>query len=127
MLIAVDNELELVRKHVPPQVKITSISGDYATQAGALEALRRNTWVHLACHGKWQNHEQPYHSCFIMRDKPVTLLDIMKNDTPQAEFAFLSATGLQFSGFKSIIGTLWEFNDAVAKHVVEAFYENMFQ
>ncbi|KAG0692896.1 hypothetical protein DFH29DRAFT_816983 [Suillus ampliporus] len=68
----------------------------------------------------------------------------MENDTPHAEFAFLSAchttvgdektldevihlvAGLQFSGFKSVIGTLWVVDDDVAKHVVEAFYENMF-
>ncbi|KAG1823405.1 CHAT domain-containing protein, partial [Suillus subaureus] len=37
------------------------------------------------------------------------------------------AAGLQFSGFKSVIGTLWVVDDAVAKHVVEAFYENMFK
>ncbi|KAG1823959.1 CHAT domain-containing protein [Suillus subaureus] len=79
-----------------------------------------------------------------MRDEPLTLLDIMENDTPHAEFASLSAchtavgdeetpdevihlaAGLQFSGFKSVIGTLWVVDDAVVKHVVEAFYENMF-
>jgi CHAT domain-containing protein len=37
------------------------------------------------------------------------------------------AAGLQFSGFKSVIGTLWGVDDAVAKHVVEAFYANMFK
>ncbi|KAG2108775.1 hypothetical protein BD769DRAFT_1365833, partial [Suillus cothurnatus] len=65
-------------------------------------------------------------------------------DIPRAEFAFLSAchtavsdekmpnevihlaAGLQFSGFKSVIGTLWEVNNAVAKHVVKAFYKYMF-
>ncbi|KAG0699085.1 CHAT domain-containing protein [Suillus ampliporus] len=69
----------------------------------------------------------------------------MENDTPQAEFAFLSAchtavgdeetpdevihlaAGLQFSGFKSVIGTLWVVDDDVAKHVVEAFYTRMFK
>ncbi|KAG2040930.1 CHAT domain-containing protein [Suillus americanus] len=79
-----------------------------------------------------------------MRDEPLTLLDIMENNSPQAEFAFLSAchtavgdeetpdevihlaAGLQFSGFKSVIGTLWGVNDALAKHIVEAFYEKMF-
>ncbi|KAG1862763.1 CHAT domain-containing protein [Suillus subalutaceus] len=71
--------------------------------------------------------------------------DIMEKDIPHAEFAFLSAchtavggektpdevihlaAGLQFSGFKSVIGTLWVVEDAVAKHVVEAFYEKMFK
>ncbi|KAG2352219.1 hypothetical protein BDR07DRAFT_1193684, partial [Suillus spraguei] len=42
------------------------------------------------------------------------------------EVVYLAA-GLQFSRFKSIIGTLWEVDDAVAKHVVEAFYQNTFQ
>ncbi|KAG1850572.1 CHAT domain-containing protein [Suillus subalutaceus] len=143
-LLAVDSELELVRKLVPATAKRTTISGDAATRAGALEALQENTWVHLACHGK-QDPTQPYNSHFVMRDDHLTLLDIMKRDISHAEFAFLSAchtavgdketpdevihlaAGLQFSGFKSVIGTLWEVDDAVAKHVVEAFYENMFK
>ncbi|KAG2363013.1 CHAT domain-containing protein [Suillus spraguei] len=142
-LLAVDSELELVQKLVPATATRTSISGDAATRAGALKALEENTWVHLACHGK-QDPTQPYHSHFVMRDEHLTLLDIMERDVPHAEFAFLSAchtavgdeetpdevihlaAGLQFSGFKSVIGTLWEVNDAVAKHVVEAFYKYMF-
>ncbi|KAG1831952.1 CHAT domain-containing protein [Suillus subalutaceus] len=136
-LLAVDSEVELVRKLVPETANRTNISGDAATRAGALEALEENTWVHLACHGK-QDPTQPYDSHFVMRDGPLTLLDIMEKDIPHAEFAFLSAchtavgdketpdevihlaAGLQFSGFKSV-------DDAVAKHVVEAFYKNMFK
>ncbi|KAG1841935.1 CHAT domain-containing protein [Suillus subalutaceus] len=143
-LLAVDSEIELVRKLVPATVNRATISGDAATRAGALQALQDNNWVHLACHGK-QDREQPYNSHFVMKDEPITLLDIMEKDIPHAEFAFLSAchtavgdektpdevihlaAGLQFSGFKSVIGTLWEVDDAVAKHVVKAFYENMFK
>ncbi|KAG1774737.1 CHAT domain-containing protein [Suillus placidus] len=143
-LLAIDSELELVRKLVPTTTNITTLSGDDATRAGALDALQCNTWVHLACHGK-QDREQPYYSRFAMRDAPLTLLDIMEKDIPHAEFAFLSAchtavgdektpdevihlaAGLQFSGFKSVIGTLWVVDDAVAKHIVEAFYEKMFK
>jgi CHAT domain-containing protein len=142
-LLAVDSELELVHKLVPATANRTTISGDAATRAGALEALQQNTWVHLACHGK-QDRTQPYDSHFVMRDTHLTLLDIMDKDIPHAEFAFLSAchtavgdeetpdevihlaAGLQFSGFKSVIGTLWEVDDSVAKHVVEAFYKYMF-
>ncbi|KAG2123286.1 CHAT domain-containing protein [Suillus clintonianus] len=141
-LLAVDSELELVHKLVPATANRSTLSGDAATRAGALEALEQNTWVHLACHGK-QDHNQPYNSHFVMKDAPLTLLDIMEKDIPHAEFAFLSAchtavgdketpdevihlaAGLQFSGFKSVVGTLWEVDDAVAKHVVEAFYQNM--
>ncbi|KAG1790404.1 CHAT domain-containing protein [Suillus plorans] len=143
-LLAVDSELELVHKLVPATAKYTTISGDAATRAGALEALQQNTWVHLACHGK-QDPKQPYNSHFIMGDEDLTLLDIMERDIPHAEFAFLSAchtavvdeetpdevihlaAGLQFSGFKSVIGTLWQVDDSVAQHVVKAFYENMFK
>ncbi|KAG1830680.1 CHAT domain-containing protein [Suillus subalutaceus] len=143
-LLAVDSELELVHKLVPATVNCTIISGDAATRAGALEALQQNTWVHLACHGK-QDRTQPYNSHFVMRDEHLTLLDIMERDIPRAEFAFLSAchtavgdeetpdevihlaAGLQFSGFKSVVGTLWEVDDSVAKHIVEAFYKNMFK
>ncbi|KAG1869950.1 CHAT domain-containing protein [Suillus subluteus] len=143
-LLSVDSEIELVGKLVPATANRTTISGDAATRAGALQALQENTWVHLTCHGK-QDQTQPYNSHFVMRDEHLTLLDIMENDIPHAEFAFLSAchtavgdeetpdevihlaAGLQFSGFKSVIGTLWEVNDAVAKHVVEAFYKNMFK
>jgi CHAT domain-containing protein len=143
-LFAVESELELIHSLVPAMANPTTLSGDAATRARALEALQSNTWVHLACHGK-QDHDQPYYSHFAMKDEPLTLLDILKNDTPQAEFAFLSAchtavgdkttpdeaihlaAGLQFSGFKSVIGTLWAVDDAVAKHVVKAFYENLFK
>ncbi|KAG2033441.1 CHAT domain-containing protein [Suillus americanus] len=143
-LLAVDSEIEFVRKLVPAMANRTTISGDAATRIGALQALQDNNWVHLACHGK-QDREQPYNSHFVMKDEPITLLDIMEKDIPHAEFAFLSAchtavgdeetpdevihlaAGLQFSGFKSVIGTLWEVDDAVAKHVVKAFYENMFK
>ncbi|KAG1818644.1 CHAT domain-containing protein [Suillus subaureus] len=133
-LLAVDSELELVRKLVPATANCTTISGDAATRAGALRAMQENKQVHLACHGK-QDREQPHNSHFVMKDKPITLLDIMEKDIPHAEFAFLSAchtivgdeetpdevihlaAGLQFSVFKSVIGTLWEVDDAVAKHV----------
>ncbi|KAG1773286.1 CHAT domain-containing protein [Suillus placidus] len=143
-LLAVDSELELVHKLVPAAANRTTISGDAATRVGALQALQENTWVHLACHGK-QDPAQPYDSHFVMKDEHLTLLDIMERDIPHAEFAFLSAchtavgdeetpdevihlaAGLQFSGFKSVVGTLWEVDDAVANHIVKAFYENMFE
>ncbi|KAG1774496.1 CHAT domain-containing protein [Suillus placidus] len=130
-LLAVDSELELVHTLVPTTAKC------------ALQGLEEKTWVHLACHGK-QDPMQPYNSHFVMRDQPLMLLDIMERDIPHAEFAFLSAchtaigdeetpdeviylaAGLQFSGFKSVVGTLWGVDDAVAKHVVEAFYKYMF-
>ncbi|KAG2034087.1 hypothetical protein BDR03DRAFT_637833 [Suillus americanus] len=91
VLATVDSELELLHKLVPFNVRFTDLSGDEATQANSLKALRCNTWVHLACHGK-QDRDQPSNSRFAMRGKPLTLLDLMENNAPQAEFAFLSVS-----------------------------------
>jgi CHAT domain-containing protein len=136
--LAVDSKLELVNKLVPATVNCTTISSDATTRAGALEALQQNTWMHLACHSK-QDRTQSYNSHFVIRDEHLTLLDIMERDIPHAEFTFLSAchtavgdeetlddifylaADFQFSGFKSVIGTLWEVDDSVAQHVVEAY------
>ncbi|KAG1827926.1 hypothetical protein EV424DRAFT_1597051 [Suillus variegatus] len=67
---------------------------------------------------------------FVMRDEHLTLLDIIERHLPQAEFAFLSAchtaVGDEETPDESVIGTLWEVDDSVAKHVVEAFYKYMF-
>ncbi|KAG1882525.1 hypothetical protein F4604DRAFT_1678491 [Suillus subluteus] len=41
--------------------------------------------------------------------------------------SFHCAAGLQYSWFEDVVGTLWEVDDAVAKHVVEAFYESTFK
>ncbi|KAG1745287.1 hypothetical protein EDB19DRAFT_1906404 [Suillus lakei] len=96
-LLAVDSELELVRKLVPATANHTT---SMATQ---------------------QDPRQPYNSHFVMRDEPLMLLDIMEKDIPHAESAFLSAchttvgdeetpgevihlaVGLQFSRFKNVI------------------------
>ncbi|KAG1886815.1 CHAT domain-containing protein [Suillus fuscotomentosus] len=119
-LDAVEPELEL----------ITSVN---ATKLTALHALRDNTWLHLACHGT-QKFDEPFKSAFLMRNKPLSLLDIMQMDLSRHEFAFLSAcqtavgdfmAGLQFAGFNSIMGTMWKVTDSTVQHLVEAFYKNM--
>jgi CHAT domain-containing protein len=74
-LLAVDSELEVFRKLVPSTATHTSVSGDAVTRAGALEAMEKNNWVHLACHGK-QDPTQPYNSHFVMKDEHLTLLHI---------------------------------------------------
>ncbi|KAG2140508.1 CHAT domain-containing protein [Suillus bovinus] len=142
-LDAVEPELELVRRLLPPPPassfsKITSID---ATKSRALCALQDNTWLHFACHGT-QAYKEPFKSAFLMRDEPLSLLDITQTDLSRHEFAFLSAcetavgdhytpdevihlaAGLQFAGVKSVIGTLWKVNDNTVQRLVEAFYKN---
>ncbi|KAG2335550.1 hypothetical protein BDR05DRAFT_971622 [Suillus weaverae] len=143
-LDSVEPELELVQRLLPhpPTISFTKITSADATNSTALCALRDNTWLHFACHGT-QNFDEPFNSGFLMRDQPLSLLDITQMDLSQHQFAFLSAcetavgdsktpdevihlaAGLQFAGVKNVIGTLWEVEDSTVKRLVEAFYKNL--
>jgi CHAT domain-containing protein len=141
-LPCVEPELELVRSLLPPAVSFTKISSVDATRSRALSALQDNTWLHFSCHGT-QNFDEPFKSAFLMRDQPLSLLDITQMDLSQHEFTFLSAcetavgdsktpdevihlaAGLQFAGVKSVIGTLWTVDDSTVQRLVEAFYKNL--
>ncbi|KAG2147833.1 CHAT domain-containing protein [Suillus bovinus] len=141
-LDAVEPELELVRKLLPPPptVSFSKITSVDATKSRALCALRENTWFHLACHGT-QKFNEPFQSAFLMRDQPLSLLDIAQTDLSRHHFAFLSAcetavgdvstpdevihlaAGLQFAGVRSVVGTLWKVDDPTVHLLVKAFYE----
>ncbi|KAG2153457.1 CHAT domain-containing protein [Suillus bovinus] len=143
-LDGVEPELELVRSLLPPlpTVSFSKITSVDATKSRALCALRDNTWLHLACHGT-QKLDKPFESAFLMRDEPLSLLDIAQTDLSRHQFAFLSAcetavgdfstpdevihlaAGLQFAGVKSVIGTLWKVNDSTVERLVKAFYKNL--
>jgi tetratricopeptide (TPR) repeat protein len=142
-LEAVGAELELIRSLVPPSMSCSEVSGDEGTVSGATQALKTNSWVHLACHGK-QDFVQPFDSSFALRDKPLRLSDIIQAELENPEFAFLSAchtavgdknapdevihlaAGMQFSGFRSVIGTMWAVGDNTAHYMVKEFYDAMF-
>ncbi|KAG1722048.1 CHAT domain-containing protein [Suillus lakei] len=143
-LKAVEGELDLVQSLIPPfpTVSFTKITSDDATKSRALRALRDNTWFHLACHGI-QDLEEPFKSAFLMRDQPLSLVDITEMDLSRHEFVFLSAcetavgdpstpdevihlaAGLQFAGVQSVVGTLWEVDDGTVGRLVKAFYKNL--
>ncbi|KAG1825309.1 CHAT domain-containing protein [Suillus variegatus] len=143
-LDSVEPELELVRSLLPhpPTVSFTKITSVDATKSRALSALRKNAWLHFACHGTQKLHE-PFNSAFLMRDQPLSLLDIAQVDLSRHQFAFLSAcetavgafstpdeaihlaAGLQFAGVGSVVGTMWKVNDSTVQRLVEAFYKNL--
>ncbi|KAG0694586.1 CHAT domain-containing protein [Suillus ampliporus] len=142
-LEAVEPELELVQSLLPPPptVFFTKVTSIESTKSRVLHTLQDNHWLHFACHGT-QNLAEPFKSAFLMRDQPLSLLDIAQTHLSRHEFAFLSAcetavgdfktpdevihlaAGLQFAGVKSVIGTLWRVNDTTVRRLVEAFYHN---
>ena len=90
-----------------------------------LQAELKDTFIlHLASHGI-QEEGDPLKSGFLMADKMLTVEDLMKLSLPNAFLAILSAcrtargdaqqrdqgvhlaATMQFTGFKSVIGTMW--------------------
>ncbi|KAG1869359.1 CHAT domain-containing protein [Suillus subalutaceus] len=140
-LDCVEPKLELVQSLLPPAVSFTKITSVDAMKLRALRTLQDNTWLHFSCHGT-HKYKDPFNSAFLMRDQPLSLLDITQADLSRHEFAFLSAcetavgdsttpdevvhlvAALQFAGVKSVIGTLWKVNDSTVQRLVEAFYKN---
>ncbi|KAG1721693.1 CHAT domain-containing protein [Suillus paluster] len=116
-------ELASVAQCVAPVLSFTPLADSNATVRGAFNALSRNQWVHLACHGM-PNRKQPFDSSFAMRDGPLTIREIIRSRSQNPEFAFLSAchttvgddsspyeaihlaAAMQFSGFRSVVGSM---------------------
>jgi len=118
--------------------------GREATVDAVARALKTCTWVHLACHA-FQNLDQPTKSAFQMWDAHLTLARIAQQPLDNAQFAFLSAcqsakgsislpnesvhiaAGLQFTGFRSVVGTMWSIYDGDGPFVATRFYEHIFK
>ena len=107
-----------------------------------LAALKERSWVHLACHGS-HDITDPTQSAFELYDEPLTLSDLMRTVSENAELAFLSAcqtavgdektpeesahlaAGMLAVGFKGVVATMWSIRDGDAPIVVEAYYKRL--
>ncbi|THV02691.1 hypothetical protein K435DRAFT_836223 [Dendrothele bispora CBS 962.96] len=139
----VREEIQLVKSLIPTAVNLL---GSDATSLSVLEHLRTTSWAHFACHG-FIDEEHPFESSFQLYEKTsLTLRSIMQASLPNPEFAFLSAchsaTGgktnapdetlhlaaaMQFCGFRSVVGTLWQMRDKDGPEIAEKFYRFMIQ
>ncbi|KAG0691619.1 hypothetical protein DFH29DRAFT_1010607 [Suillus ampliporus] len=134
--------IAIVTQHIAPIVSFSSLADSDATVQGALDALGRNQWLHLAYH-RMPNQQQAFESYFAMGDRLLMIKHIIRSDWQNPEFAFLLAchttigdvkspnksihlaAAIQFSRFCSMIGSMWSVNDKVAHQMVSAFYSNM--
>ncbi|KAH8103699.1 CHAT domain-containing protein [Phellopilus nigrolimitatus] len=118
---------------------------EQATREAVIDNFRDHDWVHIACHGHL-NYEEPFLHAFQLFGKDrLTLLDIIQSNLPNAEFAFLStdhsagqtvggareevlhlAAAMQFSGFRSVIATMWAMADDDGPFVAKEFYKRIF-
>jgi CHAT domain-containing protein len=132
----------IAQRLIPIVSSFTPLEDSDATVQGVLDALNHNQWLHLACHGM-PNRQRPFESSFAMRDGPLMIKDIIRSNWQNPEFAFLSAchttvgdenspdesihlaAAMQFSGFRSVIGSMWSVDDDVAQQVVSTFYDKL--
>ncbi|KAI0298421.1 CHAT domain-containing protein [Multifurca ochricompacta] len=124
---------------------VATLCGKNATPASVVERLRHHGLVHFVCHGKLETGK-PFDASFkLYEDERLTLLDIVRSRLPAAEFAFLAAchtaeltdesiadealhltAAVQYCGFRSVVGTMWEMADIDGCEIAENFYKSMF-
>jgi tetratricopeptide (TPR) repeat protein/CHAT domain-containing protein len=120
--------------------------GEHANKQAVLESLKQHSWVHFTGHGL-HHPTRPFQSSFQLHDEEqLRVLDIMSAKSLDADFAFLCAchtaagdnentpnevihpaAALQFCGFRSVVGTLWEMMDVDGPELAERFYRRLFR
>ena len=116
-----------------------------ATPSTVLEHLRHYPFVHISCHGNLETGKLFDAFFKLYEGARLTLLDIVRSRLPAAEFAFLSAChtaghttesiadeglhlagAVQYCGFRSVVGTMWEMADVDGPELAGNFYRSVF-
>ena len=125
--------------------QVTTLISAMATPTTVLEGLRDHRFMHIVCHGMLEPGK-PFDASFkLHRGKRLSLLDIVRSRLPEAEFAFLSAcqtaeltegsiadealhlaAAMQYCGFRSVVGTMWELADTDGPDLARNFYKRVF-
>ena len=136
----VHEEVQAIHDTLPASTSISELRNEDAKQERILAALEGHSWLHLACLGI-RDKDNSFHSRFLLREEPsLRLVDIVTKQLPSAELAFLSAchsargdpsaydeaihlaAGLQFAGYRSVIGTMWAMDDGDGPVVAKEVY-----
>jgi len=123
----------------------TTLLWETATPSAVLEHLRHYPFVHVSSHGNLETGK-PFDAFFkLYEGARLTLLDIVRSRLPTGEFAFLSAChtaehttesiadeglhlagAVQYCGFRSVVGTMWEMADVDGPDLAGNFYRSVF-
>ena len=140
-LDGVDDEIEAIESTSTP---VTILRSEMATSETVLEGLRDHRFAHFACHGLLETG-RPFDASLELHGDNLTLLDIVRSQLSDAEFAFLSAchtaeltedsvadeglhltAAMQFCGFRSVVGTMWAMADIDGAALSQQFYKRIF-
>ncbi|KAI9433779.1 CHAT domain-containing protein [Lactarius psammicola] len=143
-LPGVKGEIKVIRS-LKARVTVADLVSSEATPSSVVEGLRGSHFAHFACHGVLETG-RPFEASFRLHGgSRLTLLDIVRSRLPDAEFAFLSCchaaeiteesvadealhltAAIQYCGFRSIVGTMWEMADTDGRDLAKSFYKSLF-
>ena len=143
-LPGVRGEIKVIQKF-GEQAQVTALVSSEATLASVVNGLRGSQFAHFACHGRLETGK-PFDASFKLHgNSRLTLLDVVRSRLPDAEFAFLSCchaaqiteasiadealhltAAMQYCGFRSVVGTMWEMADTDGRELARSFYKSLF-
>ena len=125
-------------------VNVQLLEGSDATRESVKVGMNSHNLVHFACHGS-QDVDQPLASGLYLHDGRLELLEIMKQQIPNADLAFLSvsesskgdpklseevvhlAAGMLAAGYRGVVGTMWSISDRHGPEFSTEFYQYLFK
>jgi len=106
--------------------------------------MKARGWVHFACHGI-QDVNDPLKSGVHLHDGRLELLEIMRQQKSNPGLAFLSAcqtskgdlklseevvhlaAGMLASGYRGVVGTMWNISDMHGPEFAKEFYQYLLE
>ena len=113
-----------------------------ATTEKVKTEMKTHNWVHFACHGI-QDVAEPLKSGVCLYNGRLELLEIMRQQIPNPDLAFLSAcqtskgdfklaeevvhlaAGMLAAGYCGVVGTMWSISDMHGPEFATEFYKYM--
>jgi CHAT domain-containing protein len=137
----VSEEIQVIQSLDLP---ITSLISQNATPSAVLDGLCEHQFCHFACRGALTTGK-PFNASFALHEKNLIILDIVRSRLPVGGCVFLAtchtagvsdgslpdevlhlSAAVQYSGFRSVIGTMWAMADEDEQYLVKCFYESIF-
>jgi CHAT domain-containing protein len=139
------DEIKVIKNLRHLETTVTALISKKAKPSAVLRCLQDHRFAHFICHGILEAGK-PFDASFKLHDdKRLTLLKIIRSQLPSAEFAFLSAchtaevteesfadeglhlsAAVQYSGFRSVVGTMWAMADIDGQVLTKHFYASVF-